>query len=320
MLLFFSRKPIMPSLFFITILSGFLSCSLKETDLIFYAIGDVPYHNPEDLDRLDNMISHLNQKSPAFTVHVGDIKTGSSLCSDAYYEEIHGRFMQFSHPFFYTPGDNEWTDCDRPLCGDYNPMERLDKIREIFFSEGVPMTKAEEMPAQNQSGEAGYEKFVENAIWQYGKVVFGTLHVVGSNNNLFPNDSAKLTEYHERNTANLFWLERIFREAEESNAIGVAIFLHAALRYFQADNNGFSDITRVLQEKTMAFGKPVMVIYGDHHKFMVDKPMRNEDKKVVVNYTAVQVFGDRDMHAVKISIDKKNPQVFVVEQEIIPGN
>ncbi|MCC5929767.1 MAG: metallophosphoesterase [Cyclobacteriaceae bacterium] len=320
MLLFFQRKPLIAYYFFTAIFAGLISCSPKEEPLVFYAIGDVPYHNPEDFDRLDNMIEHLNAQSPGFTVHVGDIKSGSSLCSDDYYQEIYQRFIQFKHPFFYTPGDNEWTDCDRPLCGEYDPMERLDKIREIFFSEGVPMTNAGQMPAQSQSRESGYEKFAENALWQYGGVVFGTLHIVGSNNNLFPNHEAKLAEYQERNTANLYWLERIFQEAENKKPLGVVIFLHAALRYFQAENNGFSDITRVLQEKTLAFGKPVLVIYGDHHKFMVDKPMRTEDKKVVVNYTAVQVFGDRDMHAVKFTIDQNNPQVFVIEQEFVPGN
>jgi hypothetical protein len=33
-----------------------------------------------------------------------------------------------------TPGDNDWTDCDRPSNGGFNSLERLDHERQVFFS------------------------------------------------------------------------------------------------------------------------------------------------------------------------------------------
>ena len=34
----------------------------------------------------------------------------------------------------FTPGDNDWTDCDRPSNGPFSSFERLDHAREVFFS------------------------------------------------------------------------------------------------------------------------------------------------------------------------------------------
>ena len=34
----------------------------------------------------------------------------------------------------FTPGDNDWTDCDRPSNGGFNSLERLDHERQLFFS------------------------------------------------------------------------------------------------------------------------------------------------------------------------------------------
>ncbi len=45
----------------------------------FIAIGDTPYFS---YDQLDQLAARINQESVAFTVHVGDIKSGSTLCTD----------------------------------------------------------------------------------------------------------------------------------------------------------------------------------------------------------------------------------------------
>jgi hypothetical protein len=45
------------------------------------------------------------------TFHVGDIKNGSSPCTNDYNAMIREQFDRFTMPMLYTPGDNEWTDC-----------------------------------------------------------------------------------------------------------------------------------------------------------------------------------------------------------------
>ncbi len=76
-------------------------------------IGDFPYA-PEQEQEADNLLDELNGEKLAFVAHDGDIKSGSSACTDDVYRKEFRRFEVSRNPFVYTPGDNEWTDCHRP--------------------------------------------------------------------------------------------------------------------------------------------------------------------------------------------------------------
>src|SRR5262249_4429713 len=77
-----------------------------------------------------------------FSVNDGDLKAGngtsgnppSSNCDDALYERALGWLNSLEQPAMFTPGDNDWTDCDRPSNGGFNSLERLDHARQLFFS------------------------------------------------------------------------------------------------------------------------------------------------------------------------------------------
>ncbi|EON79183.1 hypothetical protein ADIS_0292 [Lunatimonas lonarensis] len=299
----------------------FYACAPTTDDTFdFMVIGDVPYHLPEDFPRFENMIQAINAHKPAFTIHVGDIKSGSTPCSDEYYERIQAYFGQFEQPLVYTPGDNEWTDCHRPACGAYDPEERLDKLRQLFFSQAQSQGK-NPLYLHTQNSYEGFEKFVENALWEANNVSFATIHVVGSNNNLKLDSLALNDEFYEREMASLFWLNRVFDAAIEKNHQGIVIALHAGLNYrSQESSNGHLSFVKLLNERVAAFDKPILLLYGDFHKFAVDKPLVDEKRKVRTNFTQVQTFGDRDMHAVRIRVNPQNPTLFEVYQHFIPGN
>jgi hypothetical protein len=72
-------------------------------------IGDIPY-NAEQQHKTDVLIGHLNSESLAFVVHVGDIKSGGSPCTDEVFLRERKRFENSDYPLIYVPGDNEWTD------------------------------------------------------------------------------------------------------------------------------------------------------------------------------------------------------------------
>src|SRR5262249_11104325 len=101
----------------------------------FVALGDMPYKLPDDYKRFETLIAAINKVKPVFSIHVGDIKSGSTLCSDELIEKVHGYFKTFQQPLIYTPGDNEWTDCHREKAGKYNPLEWLAFVRKLFFSD-----------------------------------------------------------------------------------------------------------------------------------------------------------------------------------------
>lgn len=295
------------------------SCSPRGYDFRFFAIGDMPYHLPEDLQRFERLTTSLNKENPAFSVHVGDVKSGGTPCSDEYLLKMHEYFQQFQHPLIFTPGDNEWTDCHRTAAGSYDPNERLDKVREIFYRENKSLRHSL-LSHTTQNNFPGYEKFVENALWVYDNITFGTLHVVGSNNNLKTDSTAVNEEYQERDTANLFWLGEIFKQANANNSQGVALFLHASLIYGDSENNGFRNFTQRLREEAMSFDKPILMVYGDHHRFLIEKPLVYDDGKVLKHFTSLMVFGDKDMHAVEIRVNKRDRGLFEIKQFFVDDN
>ena len=91
----------------------------------FALIGDMPY-GPEGELKFPNVIADINaDRTLAFVAHDGDIKNGSSVCSDEMFANRLDRFNEIAHPVIYVPGDNEWTDCHRANNGAYDPLERL---------------------------------------------------------------------------------------------------------------------------------------------------------------------------------------------------
>ena len=84
-----------------------------------YAIGlwgDLPYSSIQETVGLPNLIADMNSQKLAFTVHDGDLKQGNGapVCDDALYFRALGWFNSLESPAIFTPGDNDWTDCDRP--------------------------------------------------------------------------------------------------------------------------------------------------------------------------------------------------------------
>lgn len=90
-------------------------------------------------------------------------------------------FNTFTHPLVFTPGDNEWVDCDRSNNGAYSPLERLSKLREVFFNE-PGKTPGATMPVKTQEELA----LPENVCFAQNRVAFSVLNIQGSTNSLQP--------------------------------------------------------------------------------------------------------------------------------------
>jgi hypothetical protein len=93
----------------------------------------VPYSQAQSTVGAPNFIRDLNRERFAFSVHDGDIKSGSTRCDDNVYAEAEAFVNALKSPAMYTPGDNEWTDCDRASDGGYLSSERLQYIRSTMF-------------------------------------------------------------------------------------------------------------------------------------------------------------------------------------------
>jgi hypothetical protein len=320
-----------------------------------YAIGlwgDVPYSDVQATVGVPNMIADMNSQKLAFTVNDGDLKQGSGNCDDALYDRSLKYLHDLEAPAAFTPGDNDWTDCDR------NPgvssLERLSHERQLFFS--TPFTLGQRTFIQEvQStplclGEKPdhtrfQEPCVENRRWTYGRVTYATLNVQGSCNNLCdvgPDPS----EYSARNAADIAWLKETFAVAKANDSVAVMLISQAdpgfdlsdVTRTMQRDPmslaqlgtqpDGFKDFLVAVRNEVVAFRKPVAYVHGDSHYFRVDRPMLDSLGRRLENFTRVETFGDNatpvtltnDVQWLKVIVDPKSREVFSYQAQIVPGN
>src|SRR6185503_18339824 len=203
-------------------------------------IGDTPY-GPEKRASFPALTELMNNDPKVdIVVHLGDIKAGSSSpCTDEYFADIRSLFDQFKDPFVYTPGDNEWTDCHvaSKNNGLYTPTERLEAVRALFFPVPGQTLGGRKKQVLTQADDPANSAYVENAMWMESQVVFATLNITGSNNDLaswgspLPADAAsypsQADERASRANANRAWLDKAFAVAAENDAAGVVLAFQA---------------------------------------------------------------------------------------------
>ena len=278
----------------------------------FIAFGDMPYRLPDDYARFENLIKEVNKEKPVFSVHVGDFKSGSTVCSDEYFNKIFTYFESFSRPLIYTPGDNEWTDCNRESAGKYDPLERLALLRKMFFKEPKSLGQ-KKIPLSTQGSNPEFAKYVENLAWEHGGIQFATIHLVGTNNNFKGTDN---TEFIEREKANLAWLDEIYARA--SDKAGLVMFTQADMFYSRTISPAYQKIIDKLSQLSRQYGKPVLWVNGESHRFIVDKPLLNPDRRsTILNFTRLQVFGDADVATVHVTVDPRSKELFTIRQMLM---
>jgi hypothetical protein len=251
----------------------FISPFAAAKNFRFIAIGDTPYFS---YDQLDQLAARINQESVSFTIHVGDIKSGSTLCTDEAFQQVYRQFMSFEKPLIYTPGDNEWTDCHRKNNGSYDPVERLQKIRAVFFSSDLSLGRLV-IPLEQQSSQQAYRDFPENRRWAQENISFATIHMVGSNNNLQP-ELPSFREFKLRNEANLAWMRETFAIARTKEHKAIVLAMQADTFYdaSKPTESGFVDWLVAFEQEVANWKKPVLLIQGDSHVFKVDRPLKGK--------------------------------------------
>lgn len=297
--------------------SGVIAQSKSASDGPFtiVAMGDAPYSDPFDYLRFSGLIHTINALRPVFSVHVGDIKGGSSACSDRRLTRIRDYFNDLDTALIYTPGDNEWTDCHRLTAGAWDPINRLDLLRRHYFSTSESLGKTP-LRLTRQSDDARFAKFVENARWAHGDVGFLTAHVVGSYNNAERRDAAARAEFSERDKASSTWITDGFAWARKTKKKGLVIFIHAdPLRGRDHDRRvgrPFGRTVKALKRGSLDYKKPVLLVHGDFHEYKLDQPFADSAGTPIRNLTRLEVQGAPDVWATRIDIDPSSPALFKI--------
>jgi hypothetical protein len=322
------------------VLFGLFHVSLAQADtkFTFGLWGDMPYAKAKDQDKMPALLNSLNASDVAFSIYDGDIKDGSSKCTDDVYADAIKMFDSLKKPVVYVPGDNEWTDCHRTNNGGYDQLERLSFIRNTMFAK-LGSFGQETLPLEHQ-GKAG-EKFVENTRFIKDGIIFLGLNIPGSNNNKV-NDDKECTnksartpdacatgnkEYEERDAANIVYLKDAFKLARDMKAPGIVIVwqgdpgfdLPETEDVNERDNPSYSGYTNYLNAligEIETYSGQVLVVHGDTHFFKIDKPLYSPTK-ILANLTRLQTFGSPAIHWVRVSVDPMSANVFTIEPVVV---
>ncbi len=282
-------------------------------------IGDVPYGTtPTDTTESllhPGFLAAINGDADVtMVVHVGDIHSGKQFCTEAYNLQIAADWKAaLKHPMIYTPGDNEWTDCNKSGEGggtfnattgriDFavdsggnlrsyaggDPLANLNLVRAIFFAKpGKDFTGALDVHSQAVEFDAAHasdNNYVENVWFEKNGVLFVTINLPGGSNNdtdpwyAAPSMSpAQAQEVTNRSEANKRWLDAAFQRATANSDFAVVIGLQADM--WDVDGKTAAHLTQYKQfvdkisANAAAFGKPVLLFNGDSHFFRSDNPL-----------------------------------------------
>lgn len=301
---------------FLLLLAVLLAPASQAGSLSFGLFGDTPYTHWER-QHLPDLIADMDHEDLAFVIHDGDIKSGSDECSDKAFGDILEVFTNSAHPLVYVPGDNEWTDCHRRSNGSYQPLERLARLRQLFFADEFALGKGR-LALERQSRQVEFSAYRENSRWEAGEVLFVTLNIPGSNNN---HDAPDRNEFPDRSRANHAWLGQSFALARTRKLPGILIVIQGNPG-FQAANaghppSGYRQFLEQLQNETRNFPGQVVLVHGDTHRQRIDQPLEDPDTgNTLRNFTRVETHGSPSFGWTKATIDRNTPRLFRFEPRV----
>ena len=319
-----------------------VTCAAKaQPQFSFAAIGDVPYepvtngHQVYPVPQYERLIANINSDSSIeFTVHIGDIKAGNTLCEDDVYANNLAYFNSFQNPVIFTPGDNEWTDCHRANNGSFNPLERLELLRLLFFDSNKSLGQN---PIPLFKDLAPY---VENSVWRQRPALFVTLHQSGSNNNrnrttgLFQDSTD--SEYTARNASNMALLDAVLLQGHFNPQVKVVVIASQANpfeRFIEPGQgytvSGYGDFIEKLRAFVAANpDKQVLYIGGDTHTPRVDHPLTDiypsptqltATGTPYQNFTRLEVYAQTAAFTRWFKVSVNSDGTIVTETQIVPS-
>ncbi|WP_144112587.1 hypothetical protein [Paraburkholderia sp. BCC1886] len=250
------------------------------------------------------------ERDLAFVVYDGNLKGAKEACGDALFERRHALLDTSRPALFFIPGQHDWADCGTAEAGSFDPVERLDQLRQTWFADTTSMGQ-NPIALTRESEVSRFHPFRENVRWQLGDTVFVGLNAPSPNNH-YLTAGGRNGEFEDRVIANAFWLEHAGEYAKRRDARAVVVFIQGdpdAERYERPERfawlrftrntrrDGFLEFKRSLVKLAQIFRGPVLVVHCDDERasagFAIDQPLRNDKGMLVTNLTRV-AFAPRD--------------------------
>ena len=278
------------------------------------------------------------ERDLSFIVYDGNLKGPKEACRDSLYERREALLEAARPALIFIPGQHDWTDCGTTEAGAFDPVERLDQLRQTVFADASSMGQ-NPLPLTRESEVSRFRPYRENVRWQLGDTVFIGLNVPSPNNH-YLTAGGRNGEFEDRVIANAFWLEHAAEYAKRREAHALVIFIQgdpdperyerqdrfAWLRFARnSHRDGFLELKRSLVKVAQIFRGPVLLIHEDDDHapggVVIDQPLRNDKGEVVTNLTRI-AFAPRDRlnQWIQIEADMGRRPPFRVSVREVPKN
>jgi hypothetical protein len=227
---------------FMFAMTGLFTCAWAQGQpLTFSVMSDMPDWDYELTTFQQYMVDHNRHSSSAFLIHTGDIFRAG--CSESKYADVANTLKMLAVPAYIIPGDNETTDCA-------NPAQGLSYWKKYFINF-----------EQNFCGASNTERYSarpENVAFMMNGVLFVGINIPGGS----PVD---INEWNARLQADADWV----RQQLQAKAAQV----RAAVVFGHAGPDSLRDLFFTpFRQAAATFGKPVLYMHGNIHKYLVNKP------------------------------------------------
>lgn len=301
----------------------------------FALIADVPQWPAAEADTA-TLFDMMNAQQMALIIHAGGIKGDTESCGDAILSARQHLLDDSPVPLLYVPGETDWAECNRPVNGQFDAVERLSRLRELFFPVDATLGR-HTLPVVRQSDQAMFRSFRENVRLVTGNVMVVGLNLPGDNNH-YRNEGGRNGEFEDRREANRQCLNRAFSVAEQRDLPGIVVVAHADPLFgngwekrgrptiFDAfvrrgARDGYIEFKRQLRDLTQKFSGQVLLVHASDSGFSVDKPLRDTAGKIVANFTRVALPIGSPSRWTELTITPGTRSVFQVELQDGPkGN
>jgi hypothetical protein len=325
-----------PLLAFVT-LGAFAPLAQAEAQRYAFAVIANTMQSPADEAPTQRLIEAISrEREVSFIVYDGNLRGTKEACRDALYERRYA-LLETSRPaLFFIPGQHDWTDCGTAEAGGFDPVERLDQLRQTLFTDSTSMGQ-NPIALTRESEVSRFRPFRENVRWQVGDTVFVGLNAPSPNNH-YLTAGGRNGEFEDRVIANAFWLEHAAEYAKRRDARAIVVFIQGdpdPERYERPDRfawlrfarntrrDGFLEFKRSLVKLAQIFRGPVLVIHCDDERasggFVIDQPLRNDKGMLVTNLTRIALAPrDRLNQWIQIEADLGKKPPFRVSVRDVP--
>lgn len=222
----------------------------------FAAIG----HTNGNEKQLAEAIRDAGKARVEFIVANG-VKGAQEPCSDRLYTERRTLMNASRRPLVVSLAASDWTAC-RNSAGRSNAIERLNRLRELYFFDSATLGK-QKLQVKRLSSSVKFRAYAENSHWEVDGVLHATVNVP-SNNNHFLLAAGRNSEYEDRLVANRFWLRRLFALARQRDMKAIVLFTEADISAPPGENpvahDGFAEIRRQLATLARKYGGKVLLV------------------------------------------------------------